>query len=86
MKVVGRNILSQSLNSNRMWEKINKVRWQIMACMIIIIATYGIAWYGARFGIEASAKEYINKVTDIALFSAMAWLLNSMRNQEKPQS
>lgn len=60
-----------------MWEKINKVKWQILACMVIIFASYAIAFYGSVCGINETAMRYIDKVTDIGLVGAIAWLLNS---------
>lgn len=60
-----------------MWDKMGKIKWQIIGCTIIIVASYAIAVYGAINGIHESAQRYIDKVSDIALFGAIAWLLNS---------
>lgn len=65
-----------------MWEKINKVQAQVIACMVIIIFSFVIAFYAAINGIPKSAELIINKVMDIALVAAVAWLLNKI-NQNK---
>lgn len=57
-----------------MWDKINKVQAQVIACMVIIGCSFGLSFFGAINGIPKSAELLINKVTDIALMGAVAWL------------
>lgn len=57
-----------------MWDKINKVQAQVIACMLIIILSYVIAGWAAVKGLAPSSEIYINKVTDITLLGAVAWL------------
>lgn len=66
-----------------MWEKFNKIKAQVIAVMIIIICSFGLAFYGALFGIPESSQVLINKVTDIALVASVAWLFNANREAEK---
>ena len=68
-----------------MWENINKVQAQVIACMIIIIACFGLAYWAAINGIPKSAEVFVNKVTDIALMGAIAWLFTMSKNNNKTQ-
>lgn len=63
-----------------MWEKINKVQAQVIACMIIIIASFGLAYRASIGGLPESAVALINKVTDISLMGAIAWLFTMSKN------
>lgn len=67
-----------------MWEKINKIKAQVIACMVIIAASYGIAYYGIVFGIPESAQRMVDKITDLSLMGAIAWLFTSSK-QDKVQ-
>lgn len=62
-----------------MWEKLNKVKAQVVACTIIIASTYGLAYYAAMFGIPESAVRLIDKITDVSLMGAIAWLFTSSK-------
>lgn len=64
-----------------MWEKFNKIKAQVIAVMIIIICSFGLAYYGVFFGIPESSQVLVNKVTDIALVAAVAWLFNASRQE-----
>lgn len=65
-----------------MWEKINKVKAQVIACMVIIGASFGIAYYGVMFGIPESAVRIVDKVTDLSLMGAIAWLFTSSKQDK----
>lgn len=67
-----------------MWDKINKVQAQVIACMVIIIACFGLAYLAALNGVPKSAEVFINKVTDIALMGAIAWLFTMSKSSSKP--
>lgn len=62
-----------------MWEKINKVKAQVIACMVIIAASYGLAYYAVVFGIPESAMRVVDKITDLSLMGAIAWLFTSSK-------
>ena len=63
-----------------MWDKINKIQAQVIACMIIIVASFALAFIAATSGIDKSSEVLVNKVTDIALFGAVAWLFSMSKN------
>jgi hypothetical protein len=67
-----------------MWEKINKVQAQVIACMVIILMSFGLAYWAAVNGIPKSAELFVNKVTDIALMGAIAWLFTMSKSNSKP--
>ena len=67
-----------------MWDKINKVQAQVIACMIIIVACFGLAYWVAVKGMPDSAQVFVNKVTDIALMGAVAWLFTMSKSSTKP--
>lgn len=66
-----------------MWEKISKVKAQVIACMIIISCSFGLAFWAAAAGIPKSAELLINKVTDIALVGVVGWLFTSSKSEAK---
>lgn len=63
-----------------MWDKINKVQAQVIACMIIILGCFSLAVFGAIYGFPDSAKDYINKITDISLTGTIGWLFMMAKN------
>lgn len=67
-----------------MWDKINKVQAQVIACMVIIVACFGLAYWVAVYGMPKSAEVFVNKVTDIALMGAIAWLFTMSKSSTKP--
>lgn len=67
-----------------MWDKINKVQAQVIACMVIIIACFVLASWVAVKGMPDSAQVFVNKVTDIALMGAIAWLFTMSKSSTKP--
>lgn len=67
-----------------MWEKINKVQAQVIACMVIILLSFALAFLSALNGVPKSAEILINKVTDIALVGAIAWLFTMSKSNSKP--
>lgn len=67
-----------------MWEKINKVQAQVIACMIIILASFGLAYWAVIFGVPERAERLVDKVTDIALFGAVAWLFSMSKSSKPP--
>lgn len=67
-----------------MWDKINKVQAQVIACMVIIIACFVLASWVAVNGMPDSAQVFVNKVTDIALMGAIAWLFTMSKSSKPP--
>lgn len=57
-----------------MFERLNKVKAQVIACMVIIACSFGLSFLSAINGLPKSAELLVNKVTDIALVGAVAWL------------
>lgn len=67
-----------------MWDKINKVQAQVIACMVIILLSFGLAFWAAIAGLPKSAELLVNKVTDIALVGAVAWLFTMSKSSKTP--
>lgn len=67
-----------------MWDRINKVQAQVIACMVIIIGSFGLAYLSAMSGLPKSAELLVNKVTDIALVGAVAWLFTMSKQSKQP--
>jgi hypothetical protein len=63
-----------------MWDKINKVQAQVIACMVIICGSFGLAYMAALGGLPKSAELLVNKITDVALMGAVAWLFTMSKN------
>jgi len=66
-----------------MWDRLNKVRAQVIACMVIIVCSFGLAFLSALGGLPKSSEVLINKVTDIALVGAIAWLFTMSKSDPK---
>jgi hypothetical protein len=63
-----------------MWEKLNKIQAQVIAAMVIIASSLGLAYLAAICGLPDSSLIFINKVTDVALLGAIAWLFTASKN------
>lgn len=70
----------------RIWEHMMKAKAQVIACMIIIIGSFGLAYSAALGGLPKSSELLVNKITDIALVGAIAWLFTMSKQEDKPNT
>lgn len=70
----------------RLWENVLKVKAQVIACMLIIVASFSLSFIAALGGISESGQVLVNKVTDIALVGAIAWLFTMSKQEDKEEN
>lgn len=64
-----------------MFEKLNKIQVQNIACIIIICASFALALLSMFFQMPQGSEVLINKVTDIALVGVVGFLFTRNKTQ-----
>lgn len=64
-----------------MFEKLNKVQVQHIACVLVLCGCFALAFIAAFFQLPQGSEVLINKVTDLSLMGVVGYLFSQSKGK-----